>query len=76
MLEVIVGLIREISPYEQITEEAELIKSGILNSLSIAGLIAQLEGEFDVEIPDDTVTADNFSTPVRIMQLVAQNRRD
>ena len=75
MIEKIIELIREICPYEQITENTELIESGILNSLSIVGLITQLEDEFGVEIADDAVTAKNFSTVPEIMKLVEESAK-
>ena len=73
MTEIIIELIREMCPYEQITEDTELIESGILNSLSIVSLVTQLEDEFEVEIADDTVTAKNFSTVLEIVRLVEKS---
>jgi len=66
----IIALIRELHPYEQIDEDAELIESGILDSLSILGLITELEDEFGIEIADDSVTVKNFKTVLEIVRLV------
>lgn len=70
MKERIIALIRELHPYEQIDEDAELIESGILDSLSILGLITELEDEFGIEIADDSVTVKNFKTVLEIVRLV------
>jgi len=66
----IIDLIREMHPYEQITEDTELVESGVLNSLSIVSLITQLEDEFGVEIADDAITAKNFSSVREIVLLI------
>ena len=75
MNEIIINLIKEIRPYEEIGENTELVESGLLDSLSIIRLITQLEELFCIEIPDDEVTADNFRTIRDIAQLVNINKK-
>lgn len=75
MIKEIINLINEIRPYEKVTENSELIKSGILDSLAIINLITQLEDSFDIEIADDAVTASNFANVDSIVQLVMKSKK-
>jgi hypothetical protein len=70
----IIGIMKEMRPYEEITETTELIESGILDSLVILHLAAQLEIAFDVEIADEALTAVNFANADAIAQLVRKSK--
>ena len=74
MVKKIIGIMKEMRPYEEITETTELIESGILDSLAILHLAAQLENAFDVEIADEALTAVNFANADAISQLVSKSR--
>lgn len=69
----IIELLTKIIPYEEINSATELIDNGILDSLSIMLFVTQLEDEFEVEIPDDAITAENFSNVRKIARLVEDN---
>lgn len=69
----IIELLTKIIPYEEITSATELIDNGILDSLSIMLFVTKLEDEFEVEIPDDAITAENFSNVWKIARLVEDN---
>lgn len=75
MIKKIIELLKEIRPYEKITETSELIESGILDSLGIINLITQLEDAFEIEIADDAVTASNFSNVDSIVELVMKSKK-
>jgi len=70
----IIGIMKEMRPYEEITETTELIESGILDSLVILHLAAQLEIAFDVEIADEALTAVNFANADAIARLVRKSK--
>lgn len=74
MVKKIIGIMKELRPYEEITETTELIESGILDSLVILHLAAQLEIAFDVEIADEALTAVNFANADVIAQLVRKSK--
>ena len=71
MVKKIIGIMKELRPYEEITETTELIESGILDSLVILHLAAQLEIAFDVEIADEAL---NFANADAIAQLVRKSK--
>lgn len=66
MNETILNHIREQLTHGQahgeITEEDDLLGSGILDSLGMMRLILFLENEFDVSIPPEDMTIENFMT--------------
>ena len=70
MAERIIEIIKEIRPYEIVDANTELIESGILDSLAIFQLVTLLEDEFEIEIADEAVTAENFSTVNCILLLI------
>ena len=74
MVKKIIGIMKEMRPYEEITETTELIESGILDSLVILHLAAQLEIAFDVEIADEALTAVYFANADAIAQLVRKSK--
>ena len=66
MNEIILNYIREQlthgQPDGEITEEDDLLGSGIIDSLGMMRLILFLEKEFDVSIPPEDMTIENFMT--------------
>ena len=74
MVKKIIGIMKEMRPYEEITETTELIESGILDSLVILHLAAQREIAFDVEIADEALTAVNFANADAIARLVRKSK--
>ena len=73
--EKIINLIKELRPYEQIDVDTELIKSGVLDSLAVLGLVTLIEDEFEVEIEDDAVTAENFATVISILKVIETSNK-
>lgn len=55
----------------KLTDDTPLLE-GIMDSLALMQLVAFLEEEFDVEIDDAEMTADNFRTVGDIDDLVQQ----
>lgn len=70
----IISLLGEIKPYDDIDEDTELITSRILDSLSIFALVTLLEDKFEIEIPDEAITRENFSSVKIIAGLLSTYR--
>ncbi len=51
---------------------SDLLGSGLLDSLDFLQLITYIEDEFDLRIPVEALTPDNFSTPASIRALVGR----
>lgn len=63
-------ILREAVPYEEISDTTELIKSGIIDSLTLVFLIAELEEATSKTISEDLVTPENFESVERINRLL------
>ena len=66
--EVIVRLVSQIAdlPREEIDVEDDLLTSGIIDSIGIVRLIADLEAELGVSVPAPDLVPENFRT-IRVM---------
>jgi len=59
---------------DELTEEVELISSGILDSLATLKLVTFLENTYDVKIEAHEADEDNLNTLSDIARLVASKR--
>lgn len=70
MTEKIAEIIAEIKPLEEFDETTDLIQAGILNSLGVMILVAELELTFKVVIASDKINVENFKTIVAIGRML------
>ena len=54
----------------EIDEGTSLIKGGIIDSFSIVALRNWLQKQYDITIPDELGTVENFETVTKIIELV------
>lgn len=54
----------------EIDENTSLIKGGIIDSFSIVALRKWLQNEYEITIPDEMGTVENFETVNKIIELV------
>lgn len=66
----VLRIIRNVCPHVYIEAETELIDSGILTSLVLFDLIAELETELDYRIPEELILTKNFATAETITNIV------
>jgi acyl carrier protein len=52
--------------------DADIVESGLLDSLALVTLLFEVEQEFDVQIPLDSLEVEDFRTIERIAGLVAK----
>lgn len=57
-----------------LADDESLLAAGILDSLAVVKLVAYIEDEFDVEIPDSDFDPDNFESVSAIKDLVERIR--
>lgn len=68
--EIVLKIINEICPFEEIDMTTELIHSGILTSLDLFTLLAELESEFHIRIDEDLIVEENFVTVQAMMDTI------
>ncbi len=59
-----------------LTDDVDLLSSGILDSLSMVNLSMRLADEFGFELTDDDFTEENFSTFGALVNLVSRKRNN
>ena len=67
ILEILQDMHPEVDDFESITE---LVHGGTLDSLNIVMLIAELTDCFDIEIPPQEVSYENFDTVAGLVAMV------
>jgi acyl carrier protein len=58
---------------QQIDPTANLIESGVIDSMTLLRLTSFLEEHYSIEIPDEDIVADNFRTLGSIEAFVASH---
>ncbi len=67
ILEILSEMHPEVDDFESIQE---LVHSGTLDSLNIVMLVAELNDHFDIEIPPQEITYENFDTVEGLVNMV------
>ena len=67
----VLALLQEEYPEVDFTSSDELVDEGILDSLTLTGIIAALSMEFDIEIPYDEIIEENFNSVEMVERLQA-----
>lgn len=70
MRERIKELLEENFPDIDFESSDELVDDGIIDSLSIVGMITALSEEFDVELPFEEIVPENFNSLDSIAELI------
>ena len=70
MEEKILKLLSEEYPEIDFTASDELVDDGILDSLTITGIIAALTMEFEITIPYEEIVEENFNSIAGLARMV------
>lgn len=70
MEEKILNLLTEEFPEVDFTASDELVDDGILDSLTITGIIATLTMEFGINIPYEEIIEENFNSIAGLARMV------
>ena len=62
MEEKILDLLSEVFPEIDFTSSEELVDDGILDSLTISGIIMALSTEFGITVPYEEIVEENFNS--------------
>jgi acyl carrier protein len=70
-------IVTEVNPavsVEDITDDTELLGTGVIDSMGIFTLVSVIEQQFHVEIPDEELVPENFRS-VRTLAEFVDSRR-
>ena len=65
-----IAMLKKIKPNVDFENEDALVDDGILESLDIITIIAEIADKYDVIIPSDEITSDNFNSTEALYELV------
>lgn len=65
-----IAMLKKIKPNVDFENEDALVDDGILESLDIITIIAEIADKYYVIIPSDEITSDNFNSAEALYELV------
>lgn len=71
----LIDKIQEIA-FSNVAIEDSLWESGVLDSITIVELAAEVEDEFGIEIPFDEIVVENFETITRLMSYIKRKQEE
>lgn len=69
-MEALLEILNELHPEVDFETETGLIDNKILDSFDIVTIVAEIDGEFDVQIPAVELTPENFNSAQALYALV------
>jgi len=75
-MERLIEILEELNPDVDYQNTEDLIDGRYLDSLTILSLIAEIEEEFDVEIPTVEIIPANFNSAQKIWNLIEKLREE
>lgn len=69
-MEELIEVLKSVKPGYDFTEDTELIKNKVFDSLAMIQLVAELSDEFDVEITAEDIVPENFETVKSIYNMI------
>ncbi|WP_296704800.1 acyl carrier protein [Algoriphagus sp.] len=57
-----------------VSQEEELLSSGLIDSITIMKLIAHLEETYEIKVPPQDMVIENFNTVSSITEYIAQQQ--
>jgi len=70
----LLDVLKELHPEVDFEVAEDLVTDGVLTSLDIIAIIAELNASFDVEVPAEEIVPENFSSAAAIWAMVERLR--
>ncbi len=68
-------ILQELKPGVDFEGSTTLIDDRVIDSLTMVALVAELEDEYDVEVPPVEIVADNFNS-IEAMEMLVRRLRE
>lgn len=69
-MEELIALLRKVKPNVDFESEDGLVDNGILDSLDIISIIAEISEKYGIVIPTDEIIPDNFNSAQALKELI------
>ncbi len=70
----LIKIFNDICPEIDLSSSERLVDDGILDSLDIVALVTEINETFDVSVPPEEITPENFNSSASIMALIERLR--
>ena len=69
-MEEIIKILKQFRPDIDFENQKNLIGDGLLDSLDIVSIVSEFDSEFDIEIPVEEMTPENFNSVQAMKELI------
>ncbi len=69
-MEEVIDILKELNLEEDIENREDLVDGGVLTSLDIVSIIAELSDAFDITIPAREIVPENFNSAAAMWEMV------
>ncbi|MCY1714050.1 acyl carrier protein [Caproiciproducens galactitolivorans] len=69
-MEEIIKILKQFRPDIDFENQKNLIGDGLLDSLDIVSIVSEFDSEFDIEIPVEEITPENFNSVQAMKELI------
>lgn len=69
-MEEIIKILNDFRPDINFRTQTNLIESGVLDSLDIVNIVSEFDSEFDIEVPVEEITPENFNSVEAMKKLI------
>lgn len=69
-MEEIIEILKQFRPDIDFENQKNLIGDGLLDSLDIVSIVSEFDSEFDIEIPVEEITPENFNSVQAMKELI------
>ena len=76
MKELLKNIVEEINEFDEFDEETDLLRDGILDSLSLVIFEERVEKTLNIEIPEKEVTLENFHSINTIAEMLEKMNKE
>ena len=69
-MEKILSLLNSVKKGVDFEHEEELVDKGLINSIDVIAIIAEIENQYGVVIPSDEILPENFNSAAALKELI------
>ncbi|MBO7310170.1 MAG: acyl carrier protein [Clostridia bacterium] len=69
-METVIKMLKELHPDVDFESADGLIDDGILDSLDIVSLVAEIDSEFGIVVPAEEIVPENFNSATALFKLI------
>lgn len=68
----LLAILKDVRPDVDFSSPAKLMDDGILDSFDIVAIVGEISIQFDIQVPVEAITPDNFNSAADMMAMVGR----